>query len=357
MKRIIFSTILFLSSFLMFAQLSVVGKHRQIVDAAGVDRILVFEKIDNSSINDATEIHFKVANPGTFVEWFEFSDGVFKRLTNVNAISNRETYIEPKANTGYTIVADGQKTTVWVVDLSKLSNKNKIVYQDLNGEIIAYKENSKQTSQANLPDKKPQNDIYTQENPEEEISCKITTETTAREALNENQRPDAKTIDGSAPLEIQFFSNPQGDVRNYFWEIFKEGTLILTRTERDHQYIFTESGKYKVRLTVSNETQTASDSIDVILSESQIMVPSIFTPNGDGFNDEFRVAYTSIAEFQATVVNRWGRVVYTWTNPQTGWDGNINGKPAAEGTYFYIIKAKGADGKPYKLKGHINLLR
>ncbi len=355
MKRLIFSSLLLLSSLVMFSQLSVVGKHRQIVDAAGVDRVLVFDKIENNSINDATEIHYKSPGSETFVQWFEFSGGISKNLNAVNSVSNRETYIEPKANTGYTIVVDGQKTTIWVVDLSTLANKNEIVYQNPAGETITYKAKT-QKAVKNILQQTSDNQIQAEE-PVEEISCKITTTTSIREALNENQRPEATTIDGSAPLEIQFFSNPVGDVKSYLWQIYKEGTLILSRTEKDHQYTFTESGKYKVNLRVSNDLTFAEDSIDVAISESQIMAPNVFTPNGDGFNDEFRVAYTSITEFQATIINRWGRVLYSWTNPQAGWDGNINGRPAAEGTYFYIINAKGSDGKPYKLKGHINLLR
>ncbi len=355
MKRLLFIGFLLLSFLLRFSQISVVGKHRQIVDADGIDKIVVFDKIENNSIDDATEIHFKAQNSETFVQWFEFSNGSCRNLNMVNSVSNRETYIDPKPNTGYEVIADGIKTTIWVVDLSKTDNKNEIVYQNKDGEKILYQAKTEQVPR-NIFNKQTRDEVFANDTIEE-ISCKITTETTVREALNENQRPDAKTIDGSAPLEIRFFSNPEGDVKNYLWEVFKEGTLILTRTEPEHQYTFTESGKYKVLLTVSNETQIASDSIDISLSESQIMVPNIFTPNGDGINDEFRVAYTSIVEFQATVVNRWGRVVYTWTDPQTGWDGNINGKPAAEGTYFYIINARGADGKPYKLKGHINLLR
>ena len=97
----------------------------------------------------------------------------------------------------------------------------------------------------------------------------------------------------------------------------------------------------------------------------------MFTPNGDGLNDEFRVAYKSIISFQAWVYNRWGRLVYTWTDPQKGWDGNISGRKAAAGPYFYVIKALGSDfdansapiGKTklrlgeYLLKGDINIIR
>ena len=113
-----------------------------------------------------------------------------------------------------------------------------------------------------------------------------------------------------------------------------------------------------VKVTVSNDkTCSYSDSITVTVSTSSIQAPNVFTPNGDGYNDEFRVAYKSILTFHCWVYNRWGRLVYEWTDPMKGWDGNINGKEASPGPYYYVIKATGNDGKKYKLKGDINLLR
>lgn len=199
--------------------------------------------------------------------------------------------------------------------------------------------------------------MYSDEYQAKAVKCKITTTTAARTELNENERPEATSLVGSAPLDIQFFSNPTPNVKNVVWQIYKDGALVLTRTEQNHQYTFTESGNYNVKLQVSNSFCTDSASLEVKVSESQIVAPKIFTPNNDGFNDEFRVAYKSIVSFQATIVNRWGRVLYKWNDPAKGWDGKIGGKPAPEGTYFYIITAKGSDGKVYPLKGHINLLR
>ena len=40
-----------------------------------------------------------------------------------------------------------------------------------------------------------------------------------------------------------------------------------------------------------------------------------------------------------------------------GWDGKYKGKYVKPGVYYYVIEAKGADGKEYKKKGDINILR
>ena len=88
-----------------------------------------------------------------------------------------------------------------------------------------------------------------------------------------------------------------------------------------------------------------------------LLVPNVFTPNGDGTNDEFRVAYRSLKTFHAYIFNRWGHQVYSWTDPAKGWNGNIGSRPASEGAYYYLIEAEGTDGEKYKLKGAVNLLR
>ena len=121
-----------------------------------------------------------------------------------------------------------------------------------------------------------------------------------------------------------------------------------------------------------------SEDFEISVSESMLMVPNVFTPNGDGTHDEFRVVYRSLKEFHCWIYNRWGHLVYKWDDPAKGWDGTIHGKPAAEGAYYYVIRALGTDAdmdymsKPkyskklkkgelpmgvYQLSGDINLLR
>lgn len=205
------------------------------------------------------------------------------------------------------------------------------------------------------------------------VQCHITTSVTARTEKNEDMRPSASTpINYSAPIDVQFMSNANEPVAEFYkWEILKGNSLIISRTDKDHRYTFTQAGQYTVRLTASNANCNASDSITITVSQSAIYAPNVFTPNGDGFNDEFRVAYRSIISFDCWVYNRWGRLVYHWNDPQKGWNGTINGAKAAPGPYFYVIKALCSDYDPkstpdpkthlrlgeYVLKGDINLLR
>jgi gliding motility-associated-like protein len=181
----------------------------------------------------------------------------------------------------------------------------------------------------------------------------------AHDRDNEAYAPDTiSPINYSAPIDVQFLSNANEPTTQYYsWNIYKDNNFIINRKDKDERYTFTEAGTYNVKLTVSNSICSYTDSVKVIVTESEIYVPNVFTPNGDNKNDEFRVAYKSLISFQCWVYNRWGRQVYYWTDPTKGWDGTINGKKATVGAYFYVINAVGSDKKVYKLKGDINLLR
>lgn len=190
------------------------------------------------------------------------------------------------------------------------------------------------------------------------VDCKMTHITVSRQAGNELSRPDSATINGSGPLEIEFRSNPTPAVKYYEWRINKGTDRITTRQDENTRYTFQEGGAtYTVGLTVRSDSCSATaDSVSITVSDSYLRVPNVFTPNGDGKNDEFRVAFKSIKEFQCYVYNRWGKKVYSSTDPKKGWNGKINGKDAASGTYFYVIKAQGEDGKKYFESGDINLI-
>ncbi len=203
------------------------------------------------------------------------------------------------------------------------------------------------------------------------------------EMSNEVNRPYSPddVLNMSAPLEVLFKANGL-NAEYYQWKLYKGSSLMLTRSDAEHRYTFTDKGNYRAVVAISN-SQCQLDSVEftISISESMVVVPNVFTPNGDGTNDEFRVVYRSLKEFHCWVYNRWGHLVYEWSDPAKGWDGTIGGRPAAEGAYFYVIRALGTDAdenakytiKPvynsklkkqdealigvYQLSGSINLLR
>ena len=192
-----------------------------------------------------------------------------------------------------------------------------------------------------------------------------------REYQNEKDRSKDPEIEGSAPLVVEFEShaNPL-DIIYYEWFVSNVETpnAYQRYNDTDLRYTFDKTGEYKVKLIATSNTCEHIDSLNVRVLESYIEAPNVFTPNGDGINDEWRVAYKSIESYQCIIQNRWGRTVFKSTDPGKGWDGTIGGRPAAEGTYYYVIVAYGTDKFPnnpkkagkqmkYKLSGDINLFR
>lgn len=165
---------------------------------------------------------------------------------------------------------------------------------------------------------------------------------------------------GPAPLVIDFYSNPSEAVQFYEWFVYdsEDETGTYKRySDENLNHTFLVSGKSRVKLYVSNATSMDSASFTIIVTESKLDCPNFFTPRSTpGENDEFRVAYRSIVKFKGTIINRWGNVLFVWTDPSQGWNGTFKGKAVSPGVYFYLIEAKGSDGIIYKKKGDINLL-
>ena len=169
---------------------------------------------------------------------------------------------------------------------------------------------------------------------------------------------DESKLEGSAPQNILFKANASPLATMFLWEITRSSNLLTSRTETETRYQFEQSGNYEVHLRVSNDYGCECDTtFHVSAKESMLAVPNVFTPTGDGINDEFRVAYRSIRTFSMAVFDRWQHQVYSSSDPSRGWNGTINGRPAAESAYTYVIEAVGTDGTKYKKKGIVNLLR
>ena len=170
-----------------------------------------------------------------------------------------------------------------------------------------------------------------------------------------------------APAEVTFHAYANEPVAAlYEWRIYRSDTeegannpLVLFR-DSEIDYTFSELGSYTAEVTVYNRSGgcEASASFDIEITESFLEIPNAFSPGTTpGINDEFRVAYRSLLNYNCWIFNRWGVQMYHSTNPAEGWDGKKGGKYVAPGVYFYIIEATGTAGEKFSRKGSINVLR
>jgi gliding motility-associated-like protein len=170
---------------------------------------------------------------------------------------------------------------------------------------------------------------------------------------------------GIAPLTVNFKNNSTSSLGktgiSSVWS-FGNGKLSnMPNSTKDTTMLYTQPGSYTVTLFV-NKGQCLESTRKVINVEvpSKLIVPNIFTPNGDHINDLFHLQTTNLSSITAVIFDRWGNVVYELTS-STGniaWDGkNQKGMDVAEGVYFYTIKATGKDGEEYNKTGNVTLTR
>jgi gliding motility-associated-like protein len=175
----------------------------------------------------------------------------------------------------------------------------------------------------------------------------------------------ASPVSGFAPLSVTFTNTSSTSTGNSSitstWGFGNGKTYKNIPNNVLTSSTYTAAGTYSVILIV--QKGTCIDQIIKVIEvdiPSKMEIPNVFTPNGDGSNDVFRLIGSSLKEIKITIYDRWGTIVYDLTS-ETGnfaWDGkSMTGKDCADGTYFYILKAEGADGKEFEAKGNVSLFR
>ena len=166
--------------------------------------------------------------------------------------------------------------------------------------------------------------------------------------------PDSGNMALSVDFDQEF--DPNENVDDFYWDFGDGGSS----TDENPSYTFTNQGIYFPTVNVTDMNGcTYTDSLQVIVEGvSTLVIPNVFSPNGDGVNDVFMVIGENLAELDAQIFNRWGQMIYSFEGPNGGWDGRTkSGVEASEGVYFYLIKAKGLDGEEFEFQGSVHLVR
>lgn len=173
---------------------------------------------------------------------------------------------------------------------------------------------------------------------------------------------DTDGFGGSAPCRISFSAFSTDAVVHHEWQIadnpdFENPDYRFNRQDVD--FTFSDEGTFYVRYVGSDSEGVCSafgDTYTVNIGSSELKVPNIFTPDGDGINDIWKVAFRSLLDFDCRIFNRNGVEIFRFTDPSSGWDGTYRGRKVKPGVYFYVISATGADGKRYRKSGDINII-
>ena len=102
------------------------------------------------------------------------------------------------------------------------------------------------------------------------------------------------------------------------------------------------------------------DTIDIRIFKTapDIFVPTAFTPNGDGLNDEFIPVAVGISRLDYfRVFNRWGNEVFATTQMKQGWNGTYKGIDQGADTYVWMVRGVDFTGRVVEKKGTMVLIR
>ncbi|MEI2739254.1 MAG: gliding motility-associated C-terminal domain-containing protein [Chitinophagaceae bacterium] len=182
------------------------------------------------------------------------------------------------------------------------------------------------------------------------ITKTVTVPTRVAPAVNAG--PDFIIVDGD---NVTLSGSSTGTPGTIAWA--PAGSLTNSNT-------FTPVAKPNVTTTY---TMTVTDQNGCISTDNALVtvipycikVMNAFTPNGDGMNDRWLVTTgaSCTKQIAVAVFNRYGNIVYKNDNYQNDWEGTYNGKPVADGTYYYTVTYTTITNKTIFMKGDVTILR
>jgi gliding motility-associated-like protein len=160
---------------------------------------------------------------------------------------------------------------------------------------------------------------------------------------------DSIIIDYTIPPQVNF-----GKDTAWCMEI----PLVLDATNPKSSYLWQDNSTastyhatiaetYRVRVT--NICGSAADTINITFRDCTIIIPNLFTPNDDNYNDVFFIKNIDVWGGELRIYNIWGDRVYSNGNYKNEWSGvNLN-----DGIYYYYLK----DGREKEYKGWVEIRR
>ncbi len=158
---------------------------------------------------------------------------------------------------------------------------------------------------------------------------------------------------------VIFTDNSSSNVTDWYWVFGQQGTA----SRKNPTFTFRDTGVAKVQLIVGttfncNDTIAKSIYVEPFIS---YFLPTSFSPNFDGLNDEFAGVgyYESMKSFSIVITNRWGEVIFQSTNPAFSWNGKTQntGRDVQEGVYNCLVNYTTNTNETKKIQQYVTVLR
>ncbi|MEZ4686295.1 MAG: gliding motility-associated C-terminal domain-containing protein [Bacteroidia bacterium] len=165
-----------------------------------------------------------------------------------------------------------------------------------------------------------------------------------------------EVTEGFPALEVPFINESQNATR-FLWRYGNGET-----SDNDlpvHSYTYYAEGQYTVTLVADNGIG-CPDSVEYKIIDvwgEELFLPTAFTPNDDGKNDEYYVPNGGFQTFEVQIFNRWGRLIYQSNDPNFRWNGrDEQGRSVPEGVYVIHVSGQTWEGIKRKQTGTITVI-
>jgi gliding motility-associated-like protein len=180
-------------------------------------------------------------------------------------------------------------------------------------------------------------------------------------SLNQCMLRDSATIYIVHPPKINLTKDTFICISSITLEVTNpNGTLTWFNGSHLNQVSVSGPGTYSVSINDSGCVNTKSVIVTQMPGINSLVVPNIFTPNGDGLNDFFELSNAAISIKEFTIYNRWGKLVYSISNSSVKWDGKQNASIVDDDTYFWVATFNDlcdSSKKDSKQRGFITLVK
>lgn len=156
--------------------------------------------------------------------------------------------------------------------------------------------------------------------------------------------------------DVNFQVNANRPISSYLWD-FGDG-MMSDSAAPTHTYRNPSIYQVHVDLVDAYGCKYDLDETLQVKKIANLFMPSAFTPNNDGRNDEYYASSLNLVSLQLRIFNRWGQVVYETDDVSFSWDGrDLKGANVPEGVYVYHVQAVDVEGIKIEESGTITIIR
>jgi gliding motility-associated-like protein len=171
--------------------------------------------------------------------------------------------------------------------------------------------------------------------------------------VNDNPTIEINTVDDNCNQEIGQISVSVltgSSPFNYSWDTGENTSSIIGLIEGTYTITVTDD----VGCSIAQDVIVSDLSVDC---QYHVFLANVFSPDGNGENEELFVQGKGIQSMNLKIYNRWGQLIFESISIDVAWDGTYKGKPVNAGVYVYLLDGSFDNGESFSEKGNVTVVK